>query len=68
MYKLEDFNSSFIEILETLDKIKKKELKIDSFVSLADFLVKIYEQVLLQKDVAKKTLTFMDGITKIPHV
>lgn len=61
LYQLEQLGSSFTKINETLEKIKI-ELKIDSFLCLADYLEK-----LLMKKILKKTLIFMEGVVKFPH-
>lgn len=37
---------------------KKTELKIESFFELDDYLVKLYAEIILLNDVARKTLVF----------
>lgn len=41
------------------------ELKIDYFISLADYLEKLLKQKIAQKDIARKVLTFFDGISSL---
>lgn len=41
------------------------ELKMDSFISLADYLEKLHKQKTAQKGIAIKTLTFLDGISNL---
>lgn len=66
LYQLEEFGNGVFKITEILEKIKV-ELKIDSFLSLADYLEKLYENIVTLKDIPRKTLRFMDEISKIPH-
>lgn len=60
------FDNCVLKSSEILEKIKT-ELKIESFLSLANYLEKLYKNIVAQKDIARNTLSFMDGITKIPH-
>lgn len=43
------------------------ELKIESFAELTEFFVKLCEKIVSEKDTARKRLTFMDGISKMPQ-
>lgn len=63
---MEEFWNGVFKITEILEKIKV-ELKIYSFLSLANCLENLYENIVTQKDIPRKTLAFMDGISKIPH-
>lgn len=63
IYEINKFNGGFSKFTKILSKIKAK-LKIGSFLELADYLEKLYAEIILQKDVARKTLIFMDGLTK----
>lgn len=64
LYQVEKIDRGFIKISETLEKLKI-ELKVDSFVSLSDHPENLYEKILSQKDIARKTLTFMDGSSQM---
>lgn len=42
----------------------KNELKIDSFDELTIYLEKLYNEITNESDIARKTLKFMDGMSK----
>lgn len=52
---------------DILAKIKG-ELKIRCFIELADYFTKLYNEIIAQTDVGRKTLIFRDGLTKFPNV
>lgn len=61
IYEVKEFNGGFSKHIETLSK-KKTELKIESFFELDE---KLYAEIILLNDVARKALVFMDGLTKL---
>lgn len=63
-YQLEEFQNGFTKFIDILDKINI-ELKMGYILNLANYLEKLYENIVAQKDVARKTLKFMDGISKV---
>lgn len=67
LYQMNEFENCFTKITEILDKIKI-ELKIESFFDLANYLEEFYKILVAQQDVMRKTLVFMDGISKIPAI
>lgn len=66
LYQLEELNGSFVKLNKTNEKIKT-ELKTASFAELSEFFVKLYEKIVSEEDTARKKLTFMDGISKMPQ-
>lgn len=63
LYQSQELQNGFNKITYILDKIPV-ELKIDSFISLANYLQKLFENNAAQKDVPRKTLFFVDGISR----
>lgn len=51
-HKFKEFGNGVYKITKILDKIKI-ELKIDSFVNLANYLEKLFENIVAQKDIEK---------------
>lgn len=66
LYQLNELENGVLKISEILDRIKT-ELKIESFLSLTNYLEKLYESIVAQQDIARKTLAFMDGVSKVPQ-
>lgn len=61
----ERFGNSFFKLSVIMDKIKA-ELKIQAFLELVNYFVKLYVNILSQKENGRKTLAFMDGLSKFP--
>lgn len=53
LYQLSELENGVLKITEILGKIRT-ELKIESFLSLATYLEKLYESIVAQEDVARK--------------
>lgn len=59
-----EIGNEFPRLIKILENIKI-EHKIDSFIVLADYLETLYVQITAQKYIARKTLTYMDGISNL---
>lgn len=64
IYSEREIMGDFSRFSEILRKIKY-ELKISSFLELANHFEKLLEDMMKQKDIARKGLVFMDGISRI---
>lgn len=64
IYKENEINGDFSRFTEILSKIKM-ELRISSFIKLANYFEKLYQYIVIQSDIAKKHIVFMDGVAKI---
>lgn len=52
LYQIHELENGFTQFLEVLTKVKTR-LKIGSFLELASYLEKVYENVVAQTDIAK---------------
>lgn len=64
LYEEKEINGDFTRFDKILSKIKN-ELKINSFLELADYFEKLYTDIMTQNDIAKKHIIFMDSVSKI---
>lgn len=64
IYQENEMNGDFARFPEIFCKIKT-ELKISSFLELANYFENLSEEMMKQKDIGRKHLVFMDGISDI---
>lgn len=57
LYQINELKNGFTQFLEVLEKIKT-DLKLNSFLELANYLAKVYEHIVAQIDIGKKNSCF----------
>lgn len=63
IYQTEELWSGLSKFVEIFSKIKAV-LKIDSFLEIPNYFQRLYEEVIDQQDIARKTLAFMGALSK----